>query len=274
MNRLGVEDLEIVGFNGTPQVECGRTLPVVRRKSDKMYCVLRSVGNSASLAWHDEKEATEFVRAKRWTRFHDPLPIPRSCISDGDGQLARQPMVVHAFQALLEMAGRVTWPAWFRDEPFLWRRLDLDRPNESVQAACTSAETVEALMDDWATGIKGRFDARFHQGHQRPALKRVADFMLCAARTRDLRWQAYLRYAMSQEPDRVRPIFDAFIQGEFSDADWPGFLKQIESLSGVLKAVQIPDIRPSSASPTQNTRSKLMNIANQIPIYVMNPAAA
>ncbi|WP_254053605.1 hypothetical protein [Singulisphaera sp. GP187] len=129
-------------------------------------------------------------------------------------------------------------------------------------------------MDDWAMAIKRRFDARFHQGHQKAALKRVADFMLCAARTRDLRWQAYLRYAMSQEPDRVQPVFDSFIQGEFPDADWPGFLKQIESQSGVLKAVQIPEIRSSSASQSQNARSKLMNITNQPPLNVMNPVAA
>ncbi len=201
-------ELEIVGFNGTPQVECGRSLPVARRKSDGMYCVLSSVENSASLSWHDGEEVDAFAKARRWTRLREPLSLPRSCLSDPDKRLIRQPMVVFAAQSLLDTVGSVAWPASFRGEAFFWHRLE--QHDDSIQAACGLAETVETLLDDWALRLKQRYDAMRRQGHDPATLKRVADFMLCAAKDRPLRWQAYLRYAMVQEPERVRRTFDAF----------------------------------------------------------------
>jgi hypothetical protein len=52
MNGDASEILEIVGFNGAPSVECGRALAVARRKSDGVYCVLRTPENDgASASW-------------------------------------------------------------------------------------------------------------------------------------------------------------------------------------------------------------------------------
>jgi hypothetical protein len=47
MNEIGNADLEIVGFNGSPVVECGRALAVARRKADEMHCVLGSAADGA-----------------------------------------------------------------------------------------------------------------------------------------------------------------------------------------------------------------------------------
>ena len=40
MITLKAIEIEIVGFNGAPLVECGLSLPVARRKSDGAFCVL------------------------------------------------------------------------------------------------------------------------------------------------------------------------------------------------------------------------------------------
>jgi hypothetical protein len=236
MNPLRAEDLEVVGFNGTPQVECGRTLPVVRRKSDGMHCVLR-VSEDSTPSWHDEDEAAEFVAAGRWTRFREPLSFPRSCLSETDGRIERQPMVVHIAQEVLDAAGRVAWPATFGGETFLWHRLE--QHGDTLQAACGSAETVEALLNDWAMALKERFDAMSHQGADKASLKHVADLMLSTAVSRPLRWQAYLRYALSQQPERVRRVFETFTRQEFPDVPWESYLVDINSLGDTLKNVPV-----------------------------------
>lgn len=271
MNGLRSDDLEIAGFNGSPLVECDYTLPVARRKSDGMYCVLESVEASATLAWHHEGEAAEFARAGRWTRLREPLSFPRSCLSERDGRLVREPTVVYAAHVVLEEAGRLEWPTAFRGELFLWRRLE--GYDDSMQAACGSAETVEALLDEWATGLEQRFNVMYHEGRDMDSLKRVADFMLCAAVSRPIRWQAYLRYAMAQKPDRVRPTFDAFTRNEFPNVSWEGFLDHFKSLREVLKARSVYSPQSSASSSTVATRVKLRGIANQPPINVIKPAA-
>jgi hypothetical protein len=225
-------DLEIVGFNGSPMVECGRALAVARRKSDGMHCVLGSAGDGAASAWYDEDEAVAFA-------------APRSCLPLADGRLVRQPMMVFAAQALLDTVGRETWPAEFHGELLLWRRLK--QYDDAIQAACGSAESVESLLDDWGTCLKRRYDAMYHGGGDRAACKRVADFMLCAAKSRALRWQAHLRYAMVQEPERLRPTFDAFTRNEFPDMPFEAYLAEIKDLDAVLKSVPTP--APQTALP-------------------------
>jgi len=245
MNGTGNANLEIVGFNGSPVVECGRALAVARRKADGMHCVLESAGDGTASAWYDEEEAAAFAEARRWSRLREPLPLPRSCRPHPDGRLVRQPMMVFAAQALLDTVGRETWPAEFRGELFLWGRLE--QYDDSIQAACGSAESVESLLDDWGMCLKKRYDAMYHDGRDRASCKRVADFMLCAARTRGLRWQAHLRYAMVQEPERLRQTFDAFTRNEFPSMPFEAYLEEIKNLDAVLKSV--PATVPQTAAP-------------------------
>lgn len=246
LNAILADELEIVGFNGAPLVECGLSLPVARRKSDGMHCVLKSVQDRWAASWYDQEEADEFARGGRWTRLWEPLLLPRSCVSVPDQRLSRQPMVVYAVQSFLQAMEVETWPTGFRDEILLWRRLE--QHASSIQAACGSAEVVTALLDDWATALKQRFDAMRRQGHDQPSLKRVADFMLCAAENRPLRWQAYLRYAMVQEPEKVRQTFDAFVRNEFPNVPWETYLDEIKSLGEVLESIPTAEPQPRRRS--------------------------
>ena len=60
--QIPAGDLEIVGFNGAPLVECGRSLPVVRRTSDGTYCVLDLARGGAVPSCHSQDEANAFRR--------------------------------------------------------------------------------------------------------------------------------------------------------------------------------------------------------------------
>jgi hypothetical protein len=272
MNAIRNGDVEIVGFNGAPAVECGRALAVARRKSDGMHCVLKSAEDAAGFSWYDEEEAAAFAKARRWTKLREPLPLHRSSVSSPDGRVALQPMVVFAARAFLDTAGQVAWPSVFRHEILLWR--GLEQGHDSIRASCASAGTVESLLDDWAVGLKERYNAMYHQGREQASLKRVADFMLCSARSRPLRWQAYLRYAMVQDPDRVRQTFDAFTKNEFPDVPWEAYLDQIRSMGDVLKAVPVMQSHPAAQSSSSLARGKLGGIGRRPPLDVQLPSAA
>jgi hypothetical protein len=107
-------------------------------------------------------------------------------------------------------------------------------------------------------------------GGEQDVLKRTADYMLCAAKTRAIRWQAYIRYALAQSPERVRQIFDTFTKSEFPDVPWQSYVDQMEDLRHLLKSV--PAGRPQSAAtaPLAAVRSKLQGIAGRQPL---RPAA-
>ncbi len=271
MNDSENRTLEIVGFNGMPSVECGRALPVARRKSDGMYCVLGSTEDGASATWYGEDEAAAFADAQRWSRLRDPLPMPRSGVPGSDGRLAQPLMVVFADQALLDTAGCVTWPTRFHSDSFFWRHLQ--QGAHSIRAACGSAGTVEALLDDWGACLKKKYDAMYHMGLDQASLKRVADFMLRASRSRALRWEAYLRYAMAQYPERVRQTFDAFTRNEFPGVAWQTYLEGIKNLSDVLKSVPPAPRRTDSPSSPATVHGKLEAIARCQPIKVERQAA-
>lgn len=98
-------ELEIVGFNGKPLVECGRALPVARRKADGKHCVIDLTNGPENLQWYPQEVADEFANEQRWTLFGLPLNLPKKCV-DETQSLVQQPMVVYTNQKLLDNADR------------------------------------------------------------------------------------------------------------------------------------------------------------------------
>jgi len=266
MTALISSDLEIVGLNGVPSVECGRSLPVVRRRSDGMYSVLKTVADPAALSWHDEEDAAAFAESKRWTKLREPLPFPAACVSGEDGRLIRQPMIVHVATVLIAEAGLSARPDRYRGESPVWN--PLEQQDDALRAACCSADNVEALLDEWGECLKERFDKAFPLNTEKASLKRITDYMLCAARSRTLRWQAYLRHALAQQPEGVEQTFKFFTKNEFPDVSWDRFLEEIKVLGKVLAGMP-----PATSSPPITARAKLRDIATRPPTPVQRPAA-
>jgi len=265
MSERWFDDLEIVGFNGAPLVECGRALPIARRKSDGMHCVLELRQDGSPPNWHGEQEAADYADAQRWTLFETPVFVPRSCCLDTKECPPRQPMVVFADETMLDTADRLPRPPMPGDDYLIWRRLK--GYSDRVRAACGSAETVEPLLNDWACALLKRFDAMYSLGRDCEYLKRIADFALCAAKERSLRWRSYLRYATAQEADRVRSTFEKFTRREFPDVGWEAFVTELECLRDVLRAIpaRTPD-PPSPPSHPSTALPKMRGIAAARPI--------
>jgi hypothetical protein len=250
MNNTAADDLEIVGFNGRPAVACGRALPVGRRETDGMYCVLHLRKDGGSPAWYGAEEADGYRANGQWTMFASPLFVPGSCRDETRQRLVRQPMVVYADEGMLDTADRLPRPPLPSGEYLIWR--NLAGHADSIQAACGSDETIEKLLDNWGAALIERFDAMYRLGREPDYLKRIADFGLCAAKNRPLRWKCYLRYATAQAtqaPDHVRRTFDTFTHREFPDVPWQDFIDQLSSLCDVLGAVPA---RPVPATPTRS----------------------
>ena len=261
------DDFEIVGFNGRPLVECGRALPVVRRQSDGRYCILQVLPEGSTTGWLSEDEADAHTKSGRWTKFADPI---RLWFSESNGGLLDQPMVVYADERLLDTADRLPRPDSYHSERLYWRRLS--DHDDAIQAACGSAATIEKLMDEWASGLLKRFDAMYHLRRDPAYLKRIADFALCAARARTLRWRAYLRYASVQDPDRVQRTFETFTQREFPDLAWEVFLSEVKGLCDVLQAVPRMETPTAPPSSPATVLPKVRGIAAAPPIHLEGAA--
>src|SRR4051812_29098232 len=62
-------ELEIIAFDGTVEVECGRSLPIAHLKDDDRYTLLST--NEAVL-W-DAKEMSELLESGRATKLSKPV---------------------------------------------------------------------------------------------------------------------------------------------------------------------------------------------------------
>ena len=124
---------------------------------------------------------------------------------------------------------------------------------------------MHALLDDWATELKKRFDTMYPRREDQSHLAQLADFMLYAAESRSIRWQAFLRYALVQEPEKIKQTFDAFTHHEFPEVSWQTYLDEIRSLREVLEYF------PVAASSPVTAVSRLHGIATRKPIDVYQP---
>jgi hypothetical protein len=267
MSSLKASEIEIVGFNGAPLVECGRSLPVARRKSDGRHCVHDLSRGVEALIWYSQEEAASFAEARQWTKLVRSVPIPNSCVVMSTGTIATQPMVIFENEELLDVADRVPRPDYHDGQYLMWQALK--GADTGYFAACASRTAIEAILDDWAEGLLKRFDAMIGLSRDRVDLKRIADFSLCAARSRNLRWKANLSYAATQEPDQVKRTFERFILPEFPHVTWDGFVDELKALRNGWDAVLVFPPPAHAIQSHGSTRCELRGIATERPLILV-----
>jgi hypothetical protein len=267
MNSLGF-DWEIVGFNGRPLVDCGRALPIARRRVDGHHCVLDLTNGATDLHWHSQDEANEFLSEQRWTKFRSSLNVPNSCINQSQLPVT-QPMVVYTNQKLLDNSDRQSLPEIRDGEHLVWKKLI--GLSDDYQAACGAPTTITSLMNDWADGLLRRFDSMTRLGRDHDYLLRIADFALCAATERSKRWEAFLRYSIVQQPDKVQRTFESMIRREFVNTTWEDFMEYRRRLTDVLNTGLI--VRASDSATGSSASSgvatalpKVRGIATESPV--------
>ncbi len=249
-SMIDVRDVEVIGLAGSTLVECGTAIPVARRLSDGKFC--RFVVSPAPLQWFPGSEFDQLVSEGRVSPFESPVPLPSSAVAANPVQ----PLVLYMNQVFLA-AAETTPPADWEEKQCVWTsrnfhtvsQLPADReetqcvwtllPHESVKtwAACLPGEQAKAMLNEMAEKILDRLDAgiSFTRNSEETAkLLQLADFGLCAATDKTLRWRLYLRYGATLEPDRVRRTFDSFVVREFPLCRWESYLKEMTSFQSVL----------------------------------------
>src|SRR5712691_10015138 len=187
---LEADDLEIVGFNGVPRVECGRALPVVRRKATDRFFKLSVRPGAAPPQECDRQQLEAFSREGRLTLFAHPLPLPRE-LNVGAGDAFRQPMVLYVSQSFLD-AAECSRPEQHEGELLTWQQLPGCQPVAWV--ACASEVVVEHLLDLWARRLlQGADDFLAQEKGAWERALRMADLGLCAAVDPALRWRLFIR---------------------------------------------------------------------------------
>jgi len=233
------EDLEIVGFNGTPSVECGRAIPVARRKSTDAYFRLVLPPGDVFPPTHSAAEIDAFVREGRLTLLTDPLPLRPALLATGAQRPPPQPLILWASRDLFDALGG-TRPERADGQPLTWRGVrEADPP---AWASCASQDAVVHLLDFWGRAALLKADGRLRDPDDQTwgAVRRLADVGLCAAVEGPLRYRLYVRYAaalsLSPEPERVRRTFDLLVHKEFPDSTWERFNADFVTLLQTLGA--------------------------------------
>jgi len=245
---IDVNDVDVIGLAGSALVECGTSLPVIQRRSDKMFC--RFVVGSAPLQWSPANELDRLISEGRISPFDSPVPL---LLPAGSPQ-AEQPAVIYLNQEFMTQAN-VTLPVAIDGLPCTWSRL----PKEAVatSASCLPKSIAEKLLDKWADKLLTKLDEHLSEERSPASVERMlhlADLGLCAATDKSLRWRLYLRYGSSMAPDRVRRTFDSFIQREFPDCKWDFYLSEMKDVQKVI----------GSRGPVAAQRSPLSPIANKL----------
>lgn len=256
--NIWISEVEIVGFNGRPLVECGRALPVARRKTDGKHCVVDLSSGVENLVWHSNEEAKKFVFEQRWTQFRTSLNIPKNCFGEHPS-LAIQPVVVYTNQRLLDYADRQFLPESWEGEYLIWKKLE-ELPDE-YQATCGTSKTIASLMNHWADGLLKRFDAMARLGRDNEYLLRIADFALCAATERKKRWDAFMRYSIAQQSDKAQRTFETMIKREFNNVTWEVFIESRRYLTDLLHS----GFRTEADKSTTDSSSIFSGVATALP---------
>ena len=85
-------------------------------------------------------------------------------------------------------------------------------------AACLPGDQAKAMLNEMAEKILDLLDAEIsftRNAEETGRLLQLADFGLCAATDKTLRWRLYLRYGAVLPPDRVRRTF-VWVQFDFT----------------------------------------------------------
>ena len=224
------KDLEIVGFDGSLHVACGRFLPIVRDKStDRFYKLSPRRGADSTMADYSPEQIKALSADNQITLLSTARPaFPLA-------------MVVFVSQQALDSAS-VQLPidfAWQEIPLTGWVGCNVDEQSLaflSKLARVLMAKATEELVDFFAS----QQESSCLRAKELIDMARAATTGMAGVPTRDLtlRAQILLRYAIalkySNTPERLDNVFELAIHREFPEWTWESFQTRVTRLSEML----------------------------------------
>jgi hypothetical protein len=225
--NIDPNDLEVVGFNGTPRVECGRDLAIVHQRSTDRYS--RLVDGVLPPA-HTREEIDAFESQGRLTLLPNPIDLSRMTPFRRAGmRLAEVVWYKDSFLAELGVTEPPKYPGVLQD----WQHFAAG----NYRATCASGAGAPGLLNLWGRELLNKSQRLLPTLSKEiwAKIKKLADLGLCASIESRLRYEHYRRYAAAQcvisGTDHARRTFDCFIHREFPKMSWREFETAAKSLS-------------------------------------------
>ena len=225
--EIPAADLEFVGLNGRPSVDCGFSLPIVRHKPTNRFALLERLGSP--LRWDTPEVIDEFESLGRLTRLETPFPLPGEMGTDIYYDQDTQPVVVWVTPDFLGYLDAESLAAC--DQP-AFQRVHLPADSQVVRAFfwLSYSGGITGLFNHWANTLVRKFDAGLTlELPDLEELERVADFGLCAARAPGVRYALFVRYCAAMyfrpdvPPERAATQYRVFVRNEFKTVSWDRF---------------------------------------------------
>jgi hypothetical protein len=259
MSIINYEQLEIVGFEGTPLVECEMVLPVGRVVVDDVFFKFEGRHSNAfraegidrnKIVFYSREEIQSLVEEGRVTILRETFAAMRT------------PLIAYVYDEFLQAA-----------ESRLPDSIPNQRLSEHIRVLCGRADALEHLLDEWATRLMDNSTAMlegyFHEAQLEFSVEaeRLTDLALCAATDVTLRARIYLRAGvaimLSAQPERLDNLYEFSIRQQFPDWSWTSFKERLKRMVEILRMKaefklreisppdNVPDLLPVSCVVSQ-----------------------
>ncbi len=246
LGDIPISDLEIVGFNSEPVVQCGQAFAVARRKSTDLFFPLTKGVLSSQFKWYHRMEIEQLNKEGHLTLLPHAVPVPIETREDNSVIL---PRVAWVSESLFQEANFDRPPNRHAEVCFDWQLVPNSK--QRIWAACVSGRASAGFVDHLAELMRDKADDLI--AGKKPIdwnrVERISDLGLCAADAKNLRYELWTRYlagiACSSRPEKARKLFDFFVCKEFPGITWEKIQSSVDELQQSLNlrhSIQHPGI--------------------------------
>jgi hypothetical protein len=247
------ESLNVIGMNGATLVACGTNLPVVQcTNGDFCRFVIDKV---TSRLWHNQATLADYVSEGRISVFETPIPLPASSLAN------EQLLVLYVNSEFLDEA-EIQKPSEFQGTPVHWTKITDEK--KSTWGTPLPESLAKRMLDEWAKKLCQKIDRHMKENDASAAkLQKWSDFGLCAATDKGIRWSLYLRYGAVIDPERVRRLFDVFVQRQFPKCTWDQYLQKMREIQAIIQAQPLIRNPPQPVAKSVFNRDWIKNITKE-----------
>lgn len=250
---VAAESLNVIGMNGSTLVACGTSLPVAQRTNGD-FCRF-VIDKESSRLWHDQASLADYVSEGRISGFETPIPLPDSWPA------TEQRLVLFVNSEFLDEA-EIQKPLEFQGTPVQWTKITGEK--RVVWGTPLPESLAKGMSNEWAKKLCQKIDHHLKEDDASAAkLQKWSDFGLCAATDKGTRWSLYLRYGAVIDPERVRRLFDIFVQRQFPSCTWEHYLQKMREIQTIIQAQPPIRTRPNPVAKTFSHREQIKNITKE-----------